>query len=560
MATFEQQVLDLTNQERAKNGLSPLQANDELNYTAEKYAKEMSDRRFFSHTGLDGSKPWDRAKAVGYEAQTMGENIAAGQKTPQQVVQDWMNSPGHRANILRSQYKDLGVGFENNYWVQNFGSGDTNPATNIPGGQSNTGSVSNPPPAQTMEPISNPTVASPESTSNQGASPDPNPVDSQPTLSSNSFEPTNYEQYMLELINRARANPLAEEQRQGSSLGNVSSDAKQPLAWNTNLSKAAQDHNNWQDKNRTISHNGEGGLPWERAFKAGYDMSAPQSSQANENLSFGGSSTPKSATQYVEERHNSLYGSSGHRANFFDGNWKEAGIDFLGKQTSDGKNLTQASVVEFFGKPASGKTFLTGVAYNDLVRKDNFYTPGEGLGGIKVEAVRKSDNKTFTARTTSSGGYQVALDPGEYDVTFSEGKLTQPTKNTVKVDSKNVKLDLVSDKQVDSVFYTNPDLESGTSAPIEGANDTLASQPGEQLQPSNTLESSPTSDFLLSTNRGSIGLIQDFMTNAISNELSTFQFGNYNQVDNGLPSNDLIAAADTTISKPNIIDPTPSLV
>ncbi|MBW4601270.1 MAG: type I secretion C-terminal target domain-containing protein [Calothrix sp. FI2-JRJ7] len=129
---FEQQVLELTNQERAKSGLPPLKANAELNYAADKYAELMSQNRYFSHTGPDGSQPWDRAKAAGFEAQTMGENIAAGQKTPQQVVQGWMNSPGHRANILNPSFTQLGVGFENNYWVQKFGSDDRNPASNIP--------------------------------------------------------------------------------------------------------------------------------------------------------------------------------------------------------------------------------------------------------------------------------------------------------------------------------------------------------------------------------------------------------------------------------------------
>ncbi|KAB8331061.1 CAP domain-containing protein [Scytonema tolypothrichoides VB-61278] len=130
--TFEQQVFELTNQERAKNGLPPLKANAELNYAADKYAQEMSQRGILSHTSPDGSQAWDRAKVVGYEAQMMGENIASGQITPQQVVQDWMKSPGHRANILKTQYTEIGIGFHNNYWVQDFGSGDKNPMSYIP--------------------------------------------------------------------------------------------------------------------------------------------------------------------------------------------------------------------------------------------------------------------------------------------------------------------------------------------------------------------------------------------------------------------------------------------
>ncbi|MBH8555205.1 CAP domain-containing protein [Nostocaceae cyanobacterium CENA357] len=150
MATFEEQVLQLTNQERAKNGLSALKANSELNYSADKYAELMAERNYFSHTGPDGSKPWDRAKAVGFEAQTMGENIAAGQKTPEEVVKAWMNSPGHRANILNPRFTQLGVGFEKNYWVQNFGSDDTNLATKIPN------SASKPAPTPAPAPTSNP--------------------------------------------------------------------------------------------------------------------------------------------------------------------------------------------------------------------------------------------------------------------------------------------------------------------------------------------------------------------------------------------------------------------
>ncbi len=146
-ATFEQQVFELTNQERAKNGLSPLKANAELNYAADKYAEEMSERGVLSHTGPDGSKPWDRAEAVGYEARMMGENLAAGQTTAEQVVEGWMNSSGHRANILKPQYTDIGVGFYNNYWVQDFGSGDRNPISNIPGSTSNSEIVAQSAPA-----------------------------------------------------------------------------------------------------------------------------------------------------------------------------------------------------------------------------------------------------------------------------------------------------------------------------------------------------------------------------------------------------------------------------
>jgi hypothetical protein len=141
--SFENEVLQLTNQFRSENGRSPLRLNAELNATAYGHSEDMAQQDYFSHTGKDGSLPWDRAKEVGYEARAMGENIAAGQRTPQEVVQGWINSPGHRANLLNANYTELGVGYYylandtgsvnyNRYWTQVFGSGDTNPSSNLP--------------------------------------------------------------------------------------------------------------------------------------------------------------------------------------------------------------------------------------------------------------------------------------------------------------------------------------------------------------------------------------------------------------------------------------------
>lgn len=138
--TFINKVLDLTNQFRAQNGLGALKLNSELNAAAQNHSQDMAVNDYFSHTGKNGSQPWDRAKVVGYEAQTMGENIAAGYNTPEAVVQGWIDSPGHRANLLNSKYTELGVGYfllENDtgsvnygrYWTQLFGSGDLNPGS-----------------------------------------------------------------------------------------------------------------------------------------------------------------------------------------------------------------------------------------------------------------------------------------------------------------------------------------------------------------------------------------------------------------------------------------------
>lgn len=140
--TFVNKVLELTNQFRAQNGLGALKLNSELNAAAQNHSQDMAVGDYFSHTGKNGSQPWDRAKVVGYEAQSMGENIAAGYSTPEAVVQGWIDSPGHRANLLNASYTELGVGYfllENDtgsvnygrYWTQLFGSGDLNPSTTI---------------------------------------------------------------------------------------------------------------------------------------------------------------------------------------------------------------------------------------------------------------------------------------------------------------------------------------------------------------------------------------------------------------------------------------------
>lgn len=117
-----QQVLALVNEERRKAGVAPLTLSAELQSAAAIRAEEITRR--FSHTRPDGSK---FSTVIPNGKYTMGENIAAGKNTAAKVVQQWMNSPGHRANILRSDYTELGVGYvykENSqymhYWVQIF--------------------------------------------------------------------------------------------------------------------------------------------------------------------------------------------------------------------------------------------------------------------------------------------------------------------------------------------------------------------------------------------------------------------------------------------------------
>lgn len=129
---FINQVLELTNTEREKAGLEPLKINSSLANAAQNHSDDMADDDFFSHTGLDGSKVSDRVQDSGYQYSTVGENIAAGQQTAAEVVEAWMNSSGHRENILNSDFKEIGIGYKflendtglvnyNHYWTQVFG-------------------------------------------------------------------------------------------------------------------------------------------------------------------------------------------------------------------------------------------------------------------------------------------------------------------------------------------------------------------------------------------------------------------------------------------------------
>ena len=127
-ADFESEVIDLVNDERAGEGLDPLSYDADLSASARGHSQDMGLNDYFNHISEDGRSPGDRITAAGYSWNTYGENIAAGQSTPAAVVAGWMNSPGHRANILNSNFCDIGVGYAyvasstyGHYWTQNFG-------------------------------------------------------------------------------------------------------------------------------------------------------------------------------------------------------------------------------------------------------------------------------------------------------------------------------------------------------------------------------------------------------------------------------------------------------
>lgn len=119
---YEAEVIRLVNDIRKQNGLSPLTANWELSRVARYKSRDMVDNRYFAHNSPTYGTPFEMMRAFGLSFRTAGENIAYGYATPQKVVDGWMNSSGHRANILNASYKQIGVGYvaKGNYWTQMF--------------------------------------------------------------------------------------------------------------------------------------------------------------------------------------------------------------------------------------------------------------------------------------------------------------------------------------------------------------------------------------------------------------------------------------------------------
>jgi uncharacterized protein YkwD len=117
------QVVTLTNAQRAKAGCKPLKVDSRLNLSAQRHSADMARRNYFEHEDPEGHDFADREKAAGFVGSSGGENIAMGQTSATEVMNDWMNSPGHRRNILDCSFTLIGVGYvaDGHYWTQNFG-------------------------------------------------------------------------------------------------------------------------------------------------------------------------------------------------------------------------------------------------------------------------------------------------------------------------------------------------------------------------------------------------------------------------------------------------------
>ena len=268
--------------------------------------------------------------------------------------------------------------------------------------------------------------------------------------------PTAWDQYLLEIINRARHDPLGEAALFGIDLNEgvppektISPDPKQPVAMNLNLLYAAQHHTQWMMDNTIFGHTGDGGTqPWDRMANAGYVFGYPSSS--GENIAYYSLKPDVPEMTYTTALlHEMLfvdedYPDRGHRVNMLADTHKEVGAGVLDGPWDDFNAVTCTEDFAFTGTAS----FLTGVAYDDsLVFDDDFYTPGEALGSIAVTATRQSDGARFTTTTWTSGGYSLPLPPGTYDVAaWGDGLGGAVLETDLAIGSLNIKRDFTPDR------------------------------------------------------------------------------------------------------------------
>ena len=255
------------------------------------------------------------------------------------------------------------------------------------------------------------------------------------------------EQYLLELINRARLDPAGEAARYGIDLnaglaaGTISTASKQVLAPNALLENAAIGHSQWMLAADVFSHTGSGGSqPWDRAAQAGYGWSG-----VGENISWRGSTGTLDLNAAIAAHHQSLFlSTTGHRQNMLNGSYQEIGIaQEYGSFTQSGRSYNSSMLTELFGRPAAPSVVVTGVFYTDT-DKNGFYSIGEGAAGARLSI---DGNSTFSA---AAGGYALAVQQGaglmvsgQVGTLSYQFAMAQATGN-VKVDIVNQSLLLTS--------------------------------------------------------------------------------------------------------------------
>jgi hypothetical protein len=268
-----------------------------------------------------------------------------------------------------------------------------------------------------------------------------------------SEQPTAQEVLVLELVNRARANPEAEATRLGIGLNDgitgtpITATPKQPLAHNLLLIKSSRRHSQWMLDADVFSHTGENNsTPHERMVAAGYQFTG--SWMSGENIAWSGTTASSiNLTTYAASQHDGLFKSPGHRVNILNDNFRELGVgQQQGYFMQDGRNYLSSMLTENFARSGTNY-FLTGVVYEDK-NSNNFYDVGEGLSGVSITISGKS-HPVF-----ATGAYAIPLSNGSYNVTVTGDVLGTAVYHTVQVADQNRKLDVI--KMGASVSVSTP--------------------------------------------------------------------------------------------------------
>ncbi len=268
---------------------------------------------------------------------------------------------------------------------------------------------------------------------------------------------TVYEQLLLELMNRARLDPLGEAARLGVGLndglaaGTISSATKQALAPNAALVSAARGHSQHMIDTDQFNHQGIGdGTPTSRMQAAGYALTG--SWMTGENIAWSGTTGSVNATAFTMQLADNLFRSAHHRENTLDGNFREAGTGIVAGAFKYGTTIYNSVMATENFALSGSKVFVSGVAINDS-NGNNFYDVGEARANVKV-AVSTGGIADGSDVTEAAGGYSVATNTGTHVVTFSGGGLAQPVSATVYGGSGNVKVDLSGTNEILSSVST----------------------------------------------------------------------------------------------------------
>jgi hypothetical protein len=255
-------------------------------------------------------------------------------------------------------------------------------------------------------------------------------------------QPTAQEVLVVELVNRARANPEAEAARLEIGLNDgitgtpITAAAKQPLAHNLFLIDSARTHSQWMLDTDMFSHTGNNNsTATQRMVAAGYVFSGSWTS--GENIAWGGTTGSNiNLTSYAVSQHEGLFRSPGHRENILNASFRELGVgQKQGHFFTDGNNYLSSMLTQNFARSGSSY-YLTGVVYSDNNNND-FYDVGEGLSGITITF----NGKSYPVYGT--GAYTIPISNGTYNITVTGDLLGSAVYQTIQINNANTKLDVI---------------------------------------------------------------------------------------------------------------------